>query len=181
MIFREESFKGEAVKLAAQLLSENARTAPKSRGEDSLDIAYVDGYELKKLAEKMRELSKEYDDKIFSRDAESIEKAQGVLLIGVESKPLNLNCGACGFQNCGEFQKAERRDVKWSGPNCAFKLLDLGIAIGSSAKLASLLGLDTRIMYTAGVAAKKLGYVSGDVVLALPIATTGKNPFFDRK
>lgn len=181
MIFSEETFKLEAVKIASYLLAENARTAPKSKGVDSLDVVYVDGFELRKLCEEMKKISEELNDKVFKRDAESIEKAQGVLLIGVESrKLLNLNCGGCGYKSCEDFQKAPTLTVKFTGPSCIFKVLDLGIAIGSTAKLASMLGLDTRIMYTAGVAAKRLGYVRGDVVLALPIATLGKNPFFDR-
>ncbi|MCS7122001.1 MAG: DUF2148 domain-containing protein [Archaeoglobaceae archaeon] len=182
MIFSETTFKIEAVKIAAYLLAENARTAPKSRGQDSLDIVYIDGYELRKLCEEMKKISEELNDRVFKRDAESIEKSQGVLLIGVESrKPLNLNCGGCGYKSCEEFQKALSVNVKFTGPSCIFKLLDLGIAVGSVAKLSSILGLDTRIMYTAGFAAKRLEYVKGDVVLAIPIATLGKNPFFDRK
>jgi len=37
-----------------------------------------------------------------------------------------------------------------------FKLLDLGIAIGSAVRTASLLNVDNRIMFRAGTAARKL-------------------------
>ncbi len=183
MILDEEMFKAEAVRLAAFLFAESARTAPKSKGEDSLHVVYVDGYELRRIADEMEKIGVELkEEKGWKRDAESVRKASGILLIGVDgSKPLNLNCGACGFKSCAEFQKAARSEVKYTGPNCIFKVLDLGIAIGSAAKLASIVGLDTRIMYRAGLAAKRLGYVRGDIILALPIASLGKNPFFDRK
>jgi uncharacterized ferredoxin-like protein len=39
---------------------------------------------------------------------------------------------------------------------CAFKALNLGIALGSAAKTASLLNVDNRVMYRVGSAAMKL-------------------------
>ena len=179
MLLDEQDFKREAVKIAAYLMAESARTAPKAKGEDDVKIVYVDGDELERIARKMEEMIEEHKD--FGRDAESLRKSQAVLLLGVNGgKPIGTNCGACGFDNCSEFKKAERKGSKFVGPNCAFKLLDLGIALGSAAKLAALLGVDTRIMYRIGVAAKLLGLIDSDVVMGIPISATGKSPFFDR-
>ena len=179
MVQNERDFAEEAVKLSAYLMAESARTAPKSRGIDDLEILYIGKEEIEKIAKKMEEFAEE--DRDFLRDADSLRKAKGVLLIGVKGgKSLGINCGACGFRSCAEFEKAIRNEVKYSGPNCAFKLVDLGIALGSAVKLSAILGVDTRIMYRIALAVKKLGMVESDVAFAIPIAVEGKNPFFDR-
>ncbi len=182
MILNEKDFKIEAVRFAAFLMAESARTAPKAKGEDDIEIVLVYGDEIVKIAEKMRELARDYGDKNFERDAKSVEKSQAILLIGVRgSKPIGLDCGACGFKSCKEFQNAEREEGKdFIGPSCVFKILDLGIALGSAVKLASIMGIDTRIMYRVGTAARKLKLINADVVMGIPMASLGKNPFFDR-
>jgi|Deesub1362A_J573_1020465.scaffolds.fasta_scaffold01596_12 uncharacterized ferredoxin-like protein len=184
MLRREEDFRNEGVRIVALLMAESARTAPKSKGEDDVEIIYLDGEELKKLADKMEELAgEEGRDRDFIRDAESVRKSQAILLLGVKGeKSIGVNCGACGFENCSEFKKITRRKGKdFTGPNCAFKVLDLGIALGSAVKVSAILGVDTRIMYRIGAAAMKLGFVRGDIVMGIPISATGKSPFFDRK
>jgi len=180
MVQNERDFAEEAVKIAAYLMAESARTAPKSKGIDDLEILYIGKEEIEKIAEKMEEFATE--DKNFLRDANSIRKAKGIVIIGLKGgKSLGINCGACGFKSCAEFENARRVEAKFRGPNCAFKLLDLGIALGSAVKLSAILGVDTRIMYRAGLAAKEIGLTDCDVAFAIPIAVEGKNPFFDRK
>ncbi|HIP62583.1 MAG TPA: hypothetical protein EYH04_00405 [Archaeoglobus profundus] len=180
MMIREEDFRKEAVRFAAYLMAISARTAPKSKGEDDIEIIYVEGEEKDKIANKMIELGKERG-KGWIRDGESVKKAEGILIIGVNGgKPLGLNCGACGY-NCDEMKKIERRNKDYVGPNCIFKILDLGIALGSAVKLASIINVDNRIIYRIGVVARMLGICNADVVLGIPLASLGKNPFFDRK
>jgi uncharacterized ferredoxin-like protein len=58
--------------------------------------------------------------------------------------------------------------------------MDMGIALGSAVKTASLFNVDNRVMYRAGVVARKLGLIDADVALGVPLAATGKNVFFDR-
>ncbi len=181
MILDEKDFRKEGVKLAAYLMAESARTAPKSKGEDVIDIIYVDGEELESIAKKMEELANSTGDTDFVRDAESLRKSQGLILFGMNGeKTVGVNCGACGFESCSEFGKAERKGQNFIGPSCAFRLIDLGIALGSAAKLSSILGVDTRIMYRIGIAARKLGIVNSDVVMGIPLSVTGKSPYFDR-
>jgi uncharacterized ferredoxin-like protein len=67
------------------------------------------------------------------------------------------------------------------GGNCAIRLLDLGIALGSAVKIASELNVDNRIMYRVGVAARRLGMVKAQIVHGVPLSATGKNIFFDRR
>ncbi len=180
MILKEEEFRKEAIKFAAYLMAISARTAPKSKGEDDIEIIYVDGEDKDRIAEKMIELANERG-KGWKRDGESVKKAEGILIIGVKGgKPLGLNCGACGY-NCDEFKKIDRRGGDFIGPNCVFKILDLGIALGSAVKLASIINVDNRIIYRIGVVARMLGITDADVVMGIPLASLGKNPFFDRK
>ena len=177
----EEDLRRELAVLSAKLMAITAETAPKSKGEDDLEIVILQGEEKERLAEKMIEMAKERGEG-FSRDGESVKKADAILLLGVYGKkPLGLNCGACGFKDCKEFKSIRRRRGKdFVGPSCVFKILDLGIAIGSAAKLAAIIGADTRVMYRIGTAAKELGIAKADVVMGIPIALLSKNPFFDR-
>jgi uncharacterized ferredoxin-like protein len=59
--------------------------------------------------------------------------------------------------------------------------LDLGIAIGSAVKTASIMNVDTRIMFSAGTAAQSLGMIRSNVCMAVPLSVSGKNIYFDRK
>jgi uncharacterized ferredoxin-like protein len=59
-------------------------------------------------------------------------------------------------------------------------LVNLGIAVGSAVKTASIHNVDNRIMYTIGVAAKRLGLLDADVILGIPLSATSKNIYFDR-
>lgn len=178
MILREEELRNEAIRLAAYLMSISARTAPKSKGEDDIEIVYADGEEKNRIAEKMIELDKER--KGFKRDGENLKASSAVLLIGVNGgKTLGLNCGACGY-DCNTFPKEREKGKDFTGPNCIFKILDLGIALGSAVKLASIINVDNRIMYRIGTAAKMLGVINSDVVMGIPLSSTGKSPFFDR-
>ncbi len=177
----EENFRSEAVKISAMLMAISARTAPKSKGIDDIEIIYVDGKDKEKIADKMIELAKEKGEG-WKRDGESLKKAEGILIIGVKGdKSLGLNCSACGFKDCKEFERAVRVKGDYDGPNCIFKILDLGIALGSAVKLASIINVDNRIMYRIGVVAKMLGITKTSVTLGIPLACMGKNPFFDRK
>jgi uncharacterized ferredoxin-like protein len=59
-------------------------------------------------------------------------------------------------------------------------LLDLGIALGSAAKMAAELNVDNRIMYRIGVSAKRLGLGKAQISHGIPLSAKGKNIFFDR-
>jgi len=133
---------------------------------------------------KMKEKKNPLD--AFSRDAECLRKSPVVLLIGVKGtvpkKPENpLNCGACGYASCADFIKAEKKKGEdFTGPLCVFESLDLGIALGSAAKLAASLNVDNRIMYTIGAAAKELKFLDADIIMGIPLSASGKNIYFDR-
>lgn len=165
-----------AIKQVANLMCAGARTAPKGRGIDNIVTAIVDGEEKNAIARKMFEIGKEMDVQSFVRDGAGIRFASVVVLIGTKTKPLGLKiCGLCGFKDCNELEE--------KGGICVFNTTDLGIAVSSAVSIASLHHIDNRIMYTAGIAVKKMSLLGEDVkiILAIPLSATGKNPFFDRK
>ena len=60
--------------------------------------------------------------------------------------------------------------------------MDVGIAVGSACATAADLRVDTRVMFSAGLAAQRLQWLPQcKNVLAIPVSASSKNPFFDRK
>ncbi len=184
-----EQAEREATRVAATIMASSARTAPKGRGVDSVQTAIIEGDDIEALAQAMEDKAEEkpvYLSPVFARDARNLRTSTCVLLVGVTGEPKKidqpLDCGACGYDTCRRLLKARRRDGSdFSGPLCVFQAIDLGIALGSAAKLASELNIDNRLMYTVGAAAKRLGFLGADVVIGIPLSTGGKNPYFDRQ
>jgi uncharacterized ferredoxin-like protein len=186
-ILKSEKIEKDAVEMGASLMALSARTAPKTRGLDSVKTLILTGKDLEPLALAME---KKFEEKstelpIFKRDANNVRNSAAVLLIGVSRDPkrieLPFNCGACGYKTCKDLLAAGKREGEdFTGPFCIFQAIDLGIALGSAVKLAGELGIDNRRMYTLGAAAKKLNLLDSDVIIGIPLSVTGKNPYFDR-
>ncbi|MFC1566860.1 ferredoxin domain-containing protein [bacterium] len=165
----------ETLKTIAEMIMIAARTAPKAKGCDNIVTRMLNGDEKKKIADKMDEISIEYDHKGFKRDAQNVRDADIVVLIGTKTQRLQLKvCGLCGAANCADSEKKNYM--------CIFNPGDLGIAVGSAVSKAADFRVDNRIMYTAGYASQKLGFVDEHVkiVYAIPLSVSGKNIFFDR-
>ena len=173
----------EAVLRVAELMAVSARTAPKARGLDTLDIRIVSDRDLERLAEEMEKIASETGKTFLRRDAESVRMSDAVLLVSVDaSEPKGLDCGGCGYGTCEEFREAVRKSGRgYEGPSCILYVMDLGIAVGSAVKTASMLNVDNRVMYSVGVAALRLGMVRGNLALGIPLSATGKSIYFDRK
>lgn len=172
-----------AVRLACDLMALSARTAPKGKGADSLVIRSVADDDLDRLAGAMRRVAESGGSPIFSRDAANVDASEACLLLGVRGREtLGLDCGGCGYAGCGAMgEAAVAEHTDYAGPNCVLKVTDLGIAVGSAVKTASLLNLDNRVMYTAGVAALGLGWLPDCTVgYGIPVSATGKSIYFDR-
>jgi len=167
------------LRMVADLMAISARTAPKSAGEDYVVTKVIEGEDCLALAEEMVKFGEKTGKKNFDRDAANVRNSPVVLLIGIkDAKALDLNCGACGAEECVKINTFEG---EFKGPQCAFRLLDMGIALGSAVKTASLLNVDNRIMYRAGVVARQMGLIDADFVMGIPLSATGKNIYFDRK
>jgi uncharacterized ferredoxin-like protein len=154
-----------------------ARTAPKARGADTFEIIMAEGESVALLADKMNQMAVEHDVGFFGRDAGNLINSTVVFLIGTSIKSLGLKkCGMCGFSGCDE--KNNHPAIP-----CVFNTGDLGIALGSAAAVCMDHRVDNRIMYTVGQAAMELGFFSPGVRIAygIPLSSSSKNPFFDRK
>ena len=112
--------------------------------------------------------------KFFLRDAENILQADAIVLIGTGAQTQGLNCAHCGYATCA---------AKPEAVPCAINSVDVGIAIGSACAMASDMRVDTRVMFSAGLAAQRLHFLGekAKCVMAIPVSASSKNPFFDRK
>ncbi len=175
MIINERDIRKEHLLSVAKQMVTAARTAPKGKGFDLQEIIIVTGEEIASLSEMMKELALEKGLNFFLRDAENILEAEAIIIIGTSNKNHGLNCGYCGFATCVEKDKHH-------GVTCAVNVADVGIAIGSAVSTAADLRIDSRVMFSVGFAAQKLGMIKDyRAVFGIPISASSKNPFFDRK
>lgn len=170
----------DTVKFVGDLMAVAARTAPKAAGQDFIEVQVLSDSERITLGNDMIQVGKERGIHGFERDGKNVLDSDAVLLIGLlPHKGAGLNCGACGFASCAEFNE-KHHSGDFDGPNCALRLLDLGIALGSAAKVASELNVDSRVMYRIGVSAKRLKIGKSSILHGIPLSATGKSIFFDR-
>lgn len=174
----------EGVLETAKLMLVSARTAPKTAGIDDMESAIITGEEKDRIATEMEKIAQERGIRGFIRDANNVRDSDVIVLIGVNgAKNSGQDCGGCGYKDCSAFDEVEKeRDKDFAGPNCMFKALDLGIALGSAVKTAALLNVDNRIMYRVGTAALRLKLMEkSTIVMGIPLSAKGKSIYFDRK
>ncbi|MFI3302649.1 MAG: DUF2148 domain-containing protein [Rikenellaceae bacterium] len=175
MILNQRQDRDEHVINVARQMMNAARTAPKGKGIDVIEIALVAGEDdLKVLSLKMIEIAEATGMKFFLRDAENICQGQCVVLIGTRTELMGLNCGHCGFETC---------TAKPVATPCAINSVDVGIAVGSACATAADMRVDSRVMFSAGLAAQQLGWLGEGVeqVMGIAVSSSSKSPFFDRK
>ena len=138
MILNERESRHEHVLHVARQMMTAARTAPKGKGVDIIEIAMVTDGDINILSEMMVKMVAEH-----------------------------------GMKFC-----VSRKE----GVPCALNSVDVGIAIGSACATAADNRVDTRVMFSAGLAAQRLNWLEGCTqVYAIPVSASSKNPFFDRK
>jgi len=170
-----------AIKTVANLMVLSVITAPKTKGQDILEVKVLFDEEKDKIAIEMQKIGEKKNSPGFVRDGNNVKDSEALILIGLKPhKSCGFNCKACGFEDCMEFDKTKKKG-EFKGPNCAYRLLDMGIALGSAVKTASLHNVDNRIMYRVGVAAMRLNIMESNFIMGIPLSASGKNIFFDRK
>lgn len=176
MIINEQEIKQEQVLEIGKRMLIAARTAPKGRGLDHLEAILVTGDDIQTLADFMEAGVPRHGRLFFVRDAANIRVSQAVVVLATRQTVLNLNCGYCGYPSCVAKVEAGNEFP------CVFPVIDLGIAIGSACSVAADNRVDTRVMFSAGVAAMELGWLGNDVTqaFAIPLSATSKSPFYDR-
>ncbi|MBF8299066.1 MAG: hypothetical protein HW397_115 [Dehalococcoidia bacterium] len=185
----------DVVAQAAKMMAASAITAPKSGGQLFLrgsplfieTVIVQDNATLRELAAWMRARGRERREAIWFRDADLAEKIDCALFIGLRDwYPPVYDCGACGYATCAEFMEATKDlraasdHLEFKGPQCNLRDIDLGIAVGSAAKTASLHNIDCRTQTRVAVAARKLGIIKADVAVALSLSLTHKSLGFDK-
>jgi len=178
MLIKSQDAELDAVLSVANAVCAAARTAPKACRIDHLDTAILTGDDKDALATHMRKIGESLEDgngKFFIRDADNVDESLAVVLIGAKYLPRGLGtmCQLCGFDDCAACTKA--------GATCVFTSIDLGIALGSAVSMIADARIDNRIMFTVGKAAASLGLLGEyKMVIGIPLAVSGKTPFFDR-
>lgn len=172
----------DTVRMVGRLMELAARTAPKAVGQDYIETILLTDEQRVAVGNEMIRLANEEGMPAFlARDGQNVLDSDAVLLIGLlPHKGVGLDCGACGHPTCEEFNR-HTLSGDFDGPNCSIRCLDLGIALGSAAKIASNMNVDNRIMYSIGVAARRVGIGGSNIVHGIPLSASGKNVFFDRK
>ena len=176
-IIKEETIREETVFNIAKKMALAARTAPKAKGKDNIEIVLLKKNEIKKVSDKLKKMVIKYNlPQFFIRDAVNILSAEVIFAIGTKISSTDLpRCGMCGFKNCDEKNK-------YPNHPCVFNTGDLGIAIGSAVSIAADNRIDNRIMYTVGQALIEMKTLGEDIkiVYAIPLSASRKNPFVDR-
>jgi uncharacterized ferredoxin-like protein len=186
----------DALRQVAKLCAVAAMTAPKSGGKLFLKgakpfietVIVEDRATLLQLSAWLRERGNKLKDPIWHRDAETTEKLDLVLFIGLAKwYPPLYDCGACGYATCAEFLRAVptyqapgSEDWEFPGPICQLRCIDLGIAVGSAAKIASMHNIDSRCQTRIAAAARHCGVINADLAVALSMSVSHKNIFFDK-
>ncbi len=187
----------DALRHVAGLCAVAAMTAPKSGGQlftkgakPFIETVIVEDRDtLNRMAAWLRERGTRLKAPIWFRDAETAEKLDLVLFIGLTKwYPPVYDCGACGYATCAEFLRAREHqkpegieDWEFPGPICQLRCIDLGVAVGSAAKIASINNVDARCQTRIAAAARHLGIIQADMAVALSMSVSHKNIFFDRK
>ena len=174
MLVNERNTRTERLLLVADQMMTAARTAPKGKGFDIIEVALATGDTIKKLSEAMLEYHKKSGLNFVLRDSVNILQAEAIVLIGTSQQIHNLNCGYCGFESCAEKQK-------YPAVPCSINSVDVGIAIGSACAVAADHRVDSRVMFSVGRVAQELDLLPGcSNIYGIPISCSSKNPFFDR-
>lgn len=151
------------------LMNISSQTSPKSSG-NFLETMVLEEAEKEMLAEELYQLSDEFDDENYSDEGDLVNSSDEILMIGLKDHPsLGIDCKACGYESCKDFTKADQTKQIFEGPNCVFRLLDLGISIGHALNTAEIHNIDYQISIKGGQGAKNLGLMESRLCLAVLI------------
>ena len=174
MLINERDTRHERLLQVANEMMTAARTAPKGKGIDIIEVMMVTGETIDYLSKAMLDYSEKTGMKFITRDAKNILLAEAVILIGTKQQTHGLNCGYCGFDTCAEKKT-------FSNVPCALNTVDVGIAIGSACSIAADRRVDSRVMFSVGRVALELDMLPGcNNIYGIPISCSSKSPFFDR-
>lgn len=174
-MINEKESTARILRNAAMAMMGRARTAPKIKGLDLLEILLAEKDDVQRIRKEIIRIGTKADIPFYIRDAIALEETPAILLIGSKDRVRNQDqCSLCGAPTCAQKDK---------DTPCAYTALELGLALGSAMSAAQDFGIDTRLMLSAAKAAQSLGIFSPDIhtALALPMSISSKNIYFDRR
>jgi uncharacterized ferredoxin-like protein len=125
-------------------------------------------------------------DAMFMRLAYEQGRMPTLLLIGADlrTSTIGYDCGACGFDTCGEFNTYSRENppslgVIYQGPSCIWKTIDFSISCAWACAAAWQYNITNRIQGTSGMAAQMLGCPEGcSTVLGMPVGPADEDMYW---
>jgi uncharacterized ferredoxin-like protein len=164
----------QGIRAAAEMMAISARTAPKAKGEDLIELKILYDKDVEDLGKSMVRYGEDEKDALWKRDGNCVLRSAAVLLVGVRD-PLSD-----GIKKPPTVPPKIKGDL-FAEDERVKKSIDLGIALGSAAKTANLLNLDNRIMWRPGEMARRNGLLpKALIIIAIPVSAYGKNIYFDR-
>ena len=102
MVYNERDVRNEHVIECAKQMMTAARTAPKAKGVDIIEVMMITGEDIMTLSNTLHQIGEDMGRGGLMRDADNIQSAEAVILIGSREEAMCLNCGYCGAPTCGE-------------------------------------------------------------------------------
>ena len=93
MVYNERDVRNEHVIECAKQMMTAARTAPKAKGVDIIEVMMITGEEIMTLSETLHKIGEDMGRGGLMRDADNIQSAEAVVLIGSREEAMCLNCG----------------------------------------------------------------------------------------
>ena len=181
----------DGVLQAAKLATAAAYRAPQLTARLSLKTEIVTGEDLRPIIEFYGEIAP--ISPVMSFDYETIkhfvDRGDGiaVLLLGADLtvSELGWDCGACGFESCAEFNRYTKENkspgLLWSGPSCAWKVMDFAAACDFACAALHQYRIDSRAMGTCGAAAAATGFLPGSsAIIGIPMGPPGELIYYSR-
>lgn len=170
----------EEADIIVRLIATAAKNSPKALDESFLEISVLDEAEKEMLVEEMYQLADGRGDEIYTAKGEDLENSDSVILIGLNEHPgIGIDCRACGYESCESMENSENEKDIFEGPNCIFRLIDIGISLGYALQNASKNDVDAKIMIKGGMAAKNLGLSTSKICLAVAMMSPDGRGLFD--
>ena len=83
MIYNERDIRNQTVKRLAEAVMAAARTAPKAKGRDLVEVAMITDEDIERLSQTMLQMSAESGMKFLLRDAANVLEAEAVIVVGI--------------------------------------------------------------------------------------------------
>lgn len=156
--------------IIARLIAVAANNSPTSPDGSFIDISVLDDAEKEMLVEEMYQMADERGDETYTSKGEEIEDSDRIILIGLDKhKGLGIDCKSCGYESCEQMEQDDKKKDIFEGPNCLFRVIDIGTSLGYALQNAEKNDVNAKISLKGGLAAKNLGLSTSKLCLAIQI------------